>query len=158
MSFPFGGATILCLLLGAMRSADSGSGSLSIYALAGLVGGLIGLGAGLGSLRSGRDRRRIVRLNRIQAALRRITLLVAEANHSGELVQPVCSYLRQYFGYHHVWLALKSFTTACSVCSISSLYSPLSLMRSSRAWCFVVMKLCSADSKSTTFLVSMSSR
>lgn len=126
----FGGAAILCLLLGAMRSADSGSGSLSIYALAGLVGGLIGLGAGLGSLRSGRDRRRIVRLNRIQAALRRITHLVAEANHSGELVQPVCSYLRQYFGYRHVWLAILDKANQSALMAHEGLQVPIEPLRS----------------------------
>jgi len=101
-----GGAVVLCLLVGAMRSADSGFGGLAIYGVAALVGGLMGIGAGLGAVRRAADRRRITRLGRIQVALRRITRLVAEVNHPEELLQPVCSYLRQYFGYRHAWAAI----------------------------------------------------
>ncbi|MFO7494774.1 MAG: ATP-binding protein [Desulfobacterales bacterium] len=121
-----GGAAILCLLLGAMRSADS----LAVYGVAGLLGGLIGLAAGLGGLRSTHDRRRIARLNRIQTALRRITHLVAEVNHCEELVQPVCSYLRQSFGYRHVWVAILDKANQSALMAHDGLQAPLEPLRS----------------------------
>jgi PAS domain S-box-containing protein len=126
----FGGAALLCLMLGAMRSADSGTGSLAVYGLAGLLGGLIGLAAGLGGLRSAHDRRRIARLNRIQAALRRITRLVAEVNHCEELVQPVCSCLRQYFGYPHAWMAILDKANQSALVAHDGLQVPLEPLKS----------------------------
>ncbi len=101
-----GGAAAFCLLLGAMRSADSGFHSLAVYGVAGVMGGLLGIAAGLGGVRRADDRRRIARLKRIQTTLRRITRLVAEVNQPQDLLQPVCGSLRQSFGYRHVWTAI----------------------------------------------------
>lgn len=125
-----GGAAILCLLMGAMRPAGSESGSLALYGFAGLVGGMLGLAAGLLGIRSARDRRRIHRLNQVQSALRKITHLLTEVNHTRELIQPVCNYLQQYFGYAHAWIAILDKANQSALMAQAGLQTSLEPIRS----------------------------